>query len=464
MAGFNIVEIVDVGPGWNKVRLEDGNIYTIKGDYGWRSNNPGNIEYGPFAQSHGALGSGAIPNDRERGFAIFPTYEAGQKAREALLFDSPRYRDLTIQQAISRYAPAFENNVTAYVNTVANAAGVSGDTLMSALTPSQRQAFLEAQARHEGTRVGDIFNAEGIRLPPGEIPNVPPSMATRVNRMLDALPPIPKDRSQGTVARTKQALGLNIPKPATMSAGVRTQRMLNSLSPLPPNPAPLTQRPRQDSIIERNRVSNKLPVIGPTGGPPLNGNAPFPATMSNTLANRRRNWNGDPGVPAGGQVIGTIATNAPTRRGNSGLAALSGVPQLTRRNATGSFSGAQGLAALGNVPQLQQPRRGPGLTGVGLMALGGLVPQLPRTQRQPQPLRVTVNGAGTYQPPIPQQRPAGLGVTPVQQVQALTGLSSAQAYDLLNANARGSLGVADRITGAGTQASSGSSANSISSW
>lgn len=461
MAGFNIVEIVDVGPGWNKVRLEDGNIYTIKGDYGWRSNNPGNIEYGPFAQSHGALGSGAIPNDRERGFAIFPTYEAGQKAREALLFDSPRYRDLTIQQAISRYAPAFENNVTAYVNTVANAAGVSGDTLMSALTPSQRQAFLEAQARHEGTRVGDIFNAEGIRLPPGEIPNVPPTVATRVNRMLDALPPVPKDRTQGTVARTKQALGLNTPKPANMPVGVRTQRMLNSLPALPPNPAPLTQRPRQDSIIERNRVSNKLPIIGPTGGPPLNGNAPFPATMSDTLAARRRNWNGDPGGQANGQVVTTI----PTRRGlgSTGLAALGGAPQLTRRNVTGSLSGAQGLAALGGVPQLQQPRRGPGLTGVGLMAMGGLVPQLPRPQRAPAPLKVTVNG-GTYQPPIPRQRPVGLGNTPVQTVQALTGLSSAQAYDLLNANARGSLGVGDRITGAGTLASSGSSSNSISSW
>ncbi len=74
-------------------------------------------------------------------------------------------------------------------------------------------------------------------------------------------------------------------------------------------------------------------------------------------------------------------------------------------------------------------------------------------------LRVVVNGAGSYNgTPQPVQTPVAF--TPVQTLQQ-NGLTNAQAYDLLNSINRGSLGVGDRITGAGTQASSGASANSI---
>jgi len=169
---IEIAEVIETGPGWNRVRGTDGNIYTLQGDYNWRSNNPGNIEYGDFAISQGAIGSGAVPQGRERGFAIFPTLSAGEEARRALQFESPRYRDLTIEQAISRYAPPNENNTQAYINAVTRAAGVPSGTKMSELTPQQQTAFLAAQAQVEGMRQGDIYNAQGVRLPPNEIPNM----------------------------------------------------------------------------------------------------------------------------------------------------------------------------------------------------------------------------------------------------------------------------------------------------
>jgi hypothetical protein len=48
------------------------------GDRNWRNNNPGNIEYGKFAISMGAIGS-------DGRFAIFPSEEMGRKAADTLL-------------------------------------------------------------------------------------------------------------------------------------------------------------------------------------------------------------------------------------------------------------------------------------------------------------------------------------------------------------------------------------------
>lgn len=258
---LEIVEIIEVGPGWNKVRASDGNIYTLDGNYNWRSNNPGNIEYGPFAVGQGALGSGAVPPGRQRGFAIFPTYAAGQRAREVLQFESAGYKDLTIAEAIAKYAPSFENDVGAYVQAVTSAAGVSPDTKMSDLTPQQRAAFLAAQQEHEGWVEGDIFNADGVRLPPGEIPTVgtqlsvrtPASVtAQRTNRWFDR--PTPAPRSQADLARANAALSNQAPTPAPRAQGTaaRTKAALNRpkqamLPPLAP-PAGTGIIPRMDDI------------------------------------------------------------------------------------------------------------------------------------------------------------------------------------------------------------------------
>ncbi|PRH85364.1 hypothetical protein C5L14_23270 [Labrys okinawensis] len=121
----------------------------IGGTRSWRNFNPGNIEYGKFAASHGAIGT-------DGRFAIFPDYATGRKAQESLLFDSKRYRDLTLSGAIHRWAPASENNVPAYLK----AMGADPNTRMRDFTPAQRQQLLNAMQRHEGWRAGRIIGAD----------------------------------------------------------------------------------------------------------------------------------------------------------------------------------------------------------------------------------------------------------------------------------------------------------------
>lgn len=342
---MQIVEIIEVGPGWNKVRLGDGNVYTLDGNYSWRSNNPGNIEYGDFARSMGAIGEGAVPPGRSRGFAIFPTLEAGQHAREVLQFETPgytnantnerwghNYPDGSIGAAIYRYAPPTENDTEGYIRAVTSAAGVTPETMMRDLTPEQRSAFMEAQQHHEGWRQGDVLNEAGVKLPPEEIPNVVGSelatdrgsIADRTNAALDRLPPVPAPRSQGTGARVNAEF--DRPRPASMSPELAAQR--NGASDVP-MPQPRPDRPDVPPGLESapglggngNQPQRLLPVIGPTGTPAkANPVGTMPSRAE--VAGLGRTATPSRPVPSGGLVERNPAPVAPrsvTRTGD-GLA------------------------------------------------------------------------------------------------------------------------------------------------
>lgn len=159
--------------------------------------------------------------------------------------------------------------------------------------------------------------------------------------------------------------------------------------------------------------------------------------------------------------------------------AANGPPGLTRQqyealNSTGQIP--QGIVPGVPVtasPYIQQIRNGgvaapfPMMASAGLQARRNGTPMMGAAAQGvaplgTSPLRVVVNGAGSYtaQPQQQVAQPMNTGLTPVQTLQQ-QGLSNAQAYNLLNSLNSGSLGVGDRITGAGTQASSGASANSI---
>lgn len=141
--------VVDAGPGYTVIQYTNGRVERRVGVRNWRNNNPGNIEFGPYARSKGAIGT-------DGRFAVFPTYEAGFAAKESLLFEGRNYRNLTIAAAISRYAPHFENDTNSYINQVASAANVSPYTKLNELSPSQRRAMLAAMERVEGFRVGRV--------------------------------------------------------------------------------------------------------------------------------------------------------------------------------------------------------------------------------------------------------------------------------------------------------------------
>lgn len=180
-----ISSLIDFGPGFNIVKRPDGLAEKQIGARNWRNNNPGNIEYGSFAKSLGALAG-------DPRFAIFPSYDAGRSAKAQLIFDGKNYRDLTLTAAISRYAPPNENDTQAYQNTVL--AAVNGENLpMSQYSTAQRNAILDAMERMEGYRAGKtIAMADG-----GVIPATPGGVDVIAGEagMNEAFVPLPDGKS-----------------------------------------------------------------------------------------------------------------------------------------------------------------------------------------------------------------------------------------------------------------------------
>ena len=100
--------------------------FYVPGSVPARRNNPGNIEEGRFAQAHGAL-----PSDGHR-FAAWPTPEAGFAAMRVLL--TIAYMGLTVEKALSKWAPPVENNVSAYLKNVTKWTGLTADSILTADT------------------------------------------------------------------------------------------------------------------------------------------------------------------------------------------------------------------------------------------------------------------------------------------------------------------------------------------
>jgi hypothetical protein len=123
------------------------------GDRNWRNNNPGNIEYGPFAIQYGAIGS-------DGRFAIFPTEEQGRKAQDALL-KSKNYANLSLADAIKRYAPSNENDPNNYVKQIMAQTGVDQSMRYADLSSEQQGRVLDAMKRIEGGRAGTISGPSG---------------------------------------------------------------------------------------------------------------------------------------------------------------------------------------------------------------------------------------------------------------------------------------------------------------
>jgi peptidoglycan hydrolase-like protein with peptidoglycan-binding domain len=144
-----IKRVIDAGPGFTDVETVDGKQFRRTGNRNWRNNNPGNLEFrGGFSQSKGAVG-------HDGRFAVFPTLEIGMKAKEDLVFGK-NYVNLSIQDAIAKYAPETENNVNSYVRQIVLATNASPDTVLKDLSPAQRKALLDTITRVEGFRTGKV--------------------------------------------------------------------------------------------------------------------------------------------------------------------------------------------------------------------------------------------------------------------------------------------------------------------
>lgn len=176
-------EVVDAGPGFTVIKTGTGEIQRREGARNWRNNNPGNLEYGDFAKRYGAIGT-------DGRFAVFPNYETGMKAKEDLLFGpNSKYAGLSIRDAIFRYAPPSENNSAMYAAQVATAAGVDESTLMSTLTPGQRQAMLSKINQVEGFKAGKVVSAAGGAEMFGPSSGFPVNLTAHGNEIIVPLNP-----------------------------------------------------------------------------------------------------------------------------------------------------------------------------------------------------------------------------------------------------------------------------------
>ena len=125
-----------------KYYREDGSGVTRSGgSRAWRNNNPGNIR-----SATNEIGSAG-------GFAVFADYDTGFNAIITLL-SSPRYSNLSIFDAISRYAPPNENDTANYQNLIAEWTGLDTSRLISDLSASELEAVANAIQRMEGYTVG----------------------------------------------------------------------------------------------------------------------------------------------------------------------------------------------------------------------------------------------------------------------------------------------------------------------
>lgn len=152
-------KVVGAGKGFTDVQMPDGSVVRRTGDFGWRNNNPGNLEDGAFTRSQ----PGYLPGGGR--FAAFSTLEQGRAAREKLMFESPSYKDLTLEQAITRYAPPHENDTSRYISELAKAGGVSAQTRMGSIGQEQRRAMMLRQEVVEGNRTGTQTVLQGGSKP-----------------------------------------------------------------------------------------------------------------------------------------------------------------------------------------------------------------------------------------------------------------------------------------------------------
>lgn len=125
----------------------DGTTLTKEGGtVAWRNNNEGNLR-------PGSLSSNRIGKDRKN-FAVFATPEDGHAAKKYLLFSSSSYKDLTLKDAIKKYAPAGDNN-----NPVKYAANVMKDgnienKVMHTYKSSEQNRIMDAMKIQEGYKPG----------------------------------------------------------------------------------------------------------------------------------------------------------------------------------------------------------------------------------------------------------------------------------------------------------------------
>lgn len=120
------------------------------GTLSWRFNNPGNIIALPDANKQkGRIGAGTVYNPKKNTFVIFSSIEVGEREKCALL--KRKYRDYTISDMMSQYAPETAgNDPVAYANFISSESGVAKDKKISNLNDNEFDKVVDAISKKEG--------------------------------------------------------------------------------------------------------------------------------------------------------------------------------------------------------------------------------------------------------------------------------------------------------------------------
>lgn len=131
---------------------------------GERNNNPGNIV------RNSIVWQGMDPDQSgDRRFVVFQTPEYGIRALGTVLRNYSKHAGTpgignekidTVQEIISRWAPTFENNTAAYVQSVANKLGVTPTEPINVYDPRTLRALVDAIIQHENGR--NIYAGSGV--------------------------------------------------------------------------------------------------------------------------------------------------------------------------------------------------------------------------------------------------------------------------------------------------------------
>ncbi|ENL8513221.1 hypothetical protein AB6H97_000177 [Providencia rettgeri] len=146
-------------------KTDKGDIVREGGSRSWRNNNPGNIIWGDYARKMGAIGH----DEKSAGhvMAIFPTEEMGRIAKEQLIFQSGAYKNLTLSQAIERYAPEYNekgeriNDTPQYIKNALSSVGGS-DRVMSSYNDDEQKAIISMMKKTEDWTVGKEYSANQV--------------------------------------------------------------------------------------------------------------------------------------------------------------------------------------------------------------------------------------------------------------------------------------------------------------
>ena len=126
----------------------DGSIEIRQGGtLPWRNKNPGALE-----NSKNAIG-------KANRFAVFASEEEGMASIKVLLL-SDSYRNLSLKDAVCKYAPPHENNTKKYQNDLKKLTGVDIERKICDLNDEEMERVVQVIKQLEGWRVGKLTYIE----------------------------------------------------------------------------------------------------------------------------------------------------------------------------------------------------------------------------------------------------------------------------------------------------------------